>query len=237
MTIGLLLSVRNKARRLPGKVLMPFAGTSVTGFLIDRLMGIDGAACVVVATSKDSRDEVLCDIAVRHGAACFRGHPDDKLRRYRDAMIAHGLTGGIVVDGDDPFVSEVHLARLLQAFNPPETDFMTWQGLPLGATGFALSLAALERYCASTNAADTEIWGSIFVDDPAYRSVFLTEIDPRFNRPNVRMTLDYELDLEFFNMVIDGLDRVGKSATFGNVMDFLAERPDVVAINAHLGTA
>ena len=45
---------------------------------------------VANATSPDPRDDVLVEIAQKVGVGCFRGSPDDKLLRYRDAALSAG---------------------------------------------------------------------------------------------------------------------------------------------------
>lgn len=231
MTAGILLSVREKATRLPGKVLKPLGGTSVTGFLIRRLKTSRRAASVTVATSSDPRDQILCDIACAENVDFFRGSPDDKLRRYRDAARRFGFDSVVVVDGDDPFVSIDHIDALIDHAACVPIDFAIFDGLPLGATGFCVRTNALERICAGRPESDTEVWGQLFLKDPSFWCAKLVVDNPAHRRPDIRMTLDYPEDYEFFTAVVEGLAREGMEATFPNVMAFLADHPEVVAIN------
>ncbi len=155
MKPGILLSIREKATRLPGKALLPLGGCNITEGLIRRLSAAAEAEAVVVATSHDARDDVLCRIAEAEGVAYFRGSEDDKLVRYRDAARAHGFDFIVVVDGDDPFVSVTHIDRMIVHACSDPADYLVWSGLPLGATGFGLRLGALERVCDTKTATDT----------------------------------------------------------------------------------
>ncbi len=230
MKSGVLLSVREKATRFPGKVLKPLgAGTNVTQFLLRRLKTSRWADAVVLATSNDPRDAVLCDIAAGEGVACFRGSADDKLRRYRDAARKYGLDFVVIVDGDDPFASVDHIDRIIAHAGTKGGDLVMFANLPLGATGFGLRADALERMCATRPESDTEVWGRLFRDDPSYACVDLREDDPVVARPEVRMTLDYPEDYEFFSAVV-GAQRA-EDVTLESVMRFLAGRPEIVAIN------
>lgn len=231
MKIGILLSVREKATRLPGKVLKRLGDANVTEFLLRRLMGVRNADMVILATSVDPRDTVLADIADREGATAFRGSEDDKLERYRDAARLHGLDFVIVVDGDDPFVSTRHIERLIDLQKAEAPDFAVWDGLPLGATGFGVSRSGLERVCDRKEARNTEVWGHLFTENPEFVSRFLAETDPVLNRPDMRMTLDYPEDYDFFVAVVNGLAEQGLAPDFENVMAFLNDRPEIVAIN------
>ena len=76
MKTGLLLSVREKATRLPGKVLKPLGDCNVTEFLIRRLQDVANADKVILATSLDPRDKVLVKIAPRMSSPPMVGVPD-----------------------------------------------------------------------------------------------------------------------------------------------------------------
>ena len=168
MTAGILLSVREKATRLPGKVLKPLGDGNVTEFLIRRLRQSKRADRIVLATSTDPRDAVLVAIAEREGIAAFRGSADDKLLRYRDACRAFALDFAVVVDGDDPFVSVEHIDRLIDHIGRTSADYAVFGNLPLGAAGFGLAASALEKICAGRRESDTELWGRLFLDDPRF---------------------------------------------------------------------
>lgn len=232
MTAGILLSVREKATRLPGKVLKPLGDGNVTEFLIRRLRQTQRADRIVLATSTDPRDAILAAIAERESIAVFRGSADDKLLRYRDACRAFGLDRAVVVDGDDPFVSVEHVDRLIDHMARTSVDYVVFGNLPLGATGFGLAAGALEKICAHRPEADTELWGRLFLNDPRFVCHTLTEHDPLYARPDIRMTLDYEADYRFFAAVADALKARGSPPSFAAIMQHLAAHPDLIAINA-----
>jgi spore coat polysaccharide biosynthesis protein SpsF len=229
---GILLSVREKATRLPGKVLKQLGDCNVTQFLLRRLKGVANADMVILATSTDPRDRVLAEIAEREGVIAFCGSEDDKLERYRDAARIYELDFVVVVDGDDPFVSARHIERLIEAQRAGRPDFIVFDGLPLGATGFGVSREGLESICAGNEGRNTEVWGHLFTENADFQSVVLMETDPILNRPEIRMTLDYPEDYMFFTAVIEGLAVERKEPNFENVMAFLADRPDIVSLNA-----
>jgi spore coat polysaccharide biosynthesis protein SpsF len=232
MKAGILLSVRAKATRLPGKVLKPLAGSpTVTEHLLRRLGGARRADTVILATSTDPRDAVLADIAANAGFASFRGSADDKLLRYRDAATEAGLDFVVVVDGDDPFVSVTHIDRIIAHAEQHGGDYIIVDGLPVGATGFGLSTDGLRRVCAGRCEEDTEVWASRYLDALDFHCAKLAESDPRWARPEVRMTLDYPEDYAFFTAVADGLAAEGRDAAFENVMDYLAAHPETAEIN------
>lgn len=238
MQAGIILSAREKATRLPGKVLKPLGdSTSVTQFLLRRLKTATRSHTVVLATSDDPRDQSLCDIAAEERVPTFRGSADDKLLRYRDAALAHGLEFVVIVDGDDPFVSVSHIDRIIDHAIGRDVDFVMFANLPLGATGFGLRTRALERICKGRDESNTEVWGDLFRSDPTYVCAELHEDNPALARPSVRMTLDYREDYEFLTEVVGGLRKAGQEVDFESVMAYLSDHPQVIEINRNVQVA
>lgn len=231
MKSGIFLSVREKATRFPGKVLKPLGGKQLTALLIGRLKESSRTDMVVLTTSADPRDGVLCDIATEEGIPFYRGSPDDKLFRYRDAARAFDLDYMVIVDGDDPFVSIEHIDRIIEYNMNHSADFTLCGDLPLGATGFGLRRDAIEIVCNDRPESNTETWGDMFLRDPQFECVTLDEPNEDYRRPDIRMTLDYPEDYKFFTTVADHLTNAGEPIEFPAIMKFLKEYPAVIDIN------
>jgi len=188
---------------------------------------------VVLTTSTDARDQLLCELADASGIPWFRGSEEDKLERYRAAAAAFDVDAFAVVDGDDLFCSETHLDGGLDLLVESGADFVTQRGLPLGAASFCLSRSAVERVCLEKAERDTEVWGAYFTDSGRFECRYVDITDGPSHRPGVRMTLDYEEDLAFFTAVIDALFRPGQQPPpFEEIMAWLDDHPQIVALNA-----
>jgi spore coat polysaccharide biosynthesis protein SpsF (cytidylyltransferase family)/aryl-alcohol dehydrogenase-like predicted oxidoreductase len=83
-----VLQARTNSSRLPGKVLLPINGVPIVVLAAKRAAttGRD----VVVATSNESSDNVLADLLIRHGLACYRGSLENTLERLVDALSGYG---------------------------------------------------------------------------------------------------------------------------------------------------
>jgi spore coat polysaccharide biosynthesis protein SpsF len=239
MTAGILLSVRAKATRLPGKVFLPLYDGNVTESLLRRLKRSSRALSVVLATSTASGDDDLAALAHSEGVGCLRGSPADKLFRYRDAARTFGLDLVAIVDGDDPFVSVSHLDRSLDHAerHRGDVDLVAFDNLPVGASAWVLTASALEAVCAERAEANTEIWGSLFRSDPRFRIADLHETDPILAKPEVRMTLDYDTDYRFMLTISQALRSQGRYPSFEAVMEHLAAHPELTEINREAQSA
>jgi spore coat polysaccharide biosynthesis protein SpsF (cytidylyltransferase family) len=232
MKSAVFLSIREKAKRLPSKSTRPIAGRPAADHLIARLKLATLPDAIIMTTSSHVGDDVLENIATNAGIACFRGSEDDKLMRYRDAARAHDVDFMVIVDGDDLFCSEEHIDRAIDAFVTTGADYITQSGLPLGAASFAVSKPAIERVCALKAETDTEVWGAYFTETGMFSCHVIDENEPLLNRPDVRMTLDYEEDLAFFTAVIEAMGARTPPPSFREIMRYITAHPQVAALNA-----
>ncbi len=73
------------ATRLPGKVLLPLAGSSMLERLVERLRRADSLAGIVVATTVAPSDDVIAALCARQGIAVHRGSVEDIATRILGA--------------------------------------------------------------------------------------------------------------------------------------------------------
>ena len=231
MSTAVFLSARNKSTRLKGKELIPIKGRAAIELLIERLKTVTLANLLVLCTSTHPDDNVLCDLARRWGIKVFRGDPEDKLMRYHAAAVRYGVEFAVVVDGDDLLCDPPHIDAIIRAYSETGADFITVAGLPLGCTGFGVSRAALERVCELKAETDTEVWGPYFTETGLFRTLELPVLDPRLQRPDLRMTLDYPEDLRFFVTVFERLYEPGYVFSLREVIDLIEREPWIGEIN------
>lgn len=233
MKKAIFLSVRNKAKRFPGKVLKDFTnGFNVTTFLISQLKRSKKADLVLLATSIHPDDVILTEMAKTNGISFFCGSEDDKLLRYNKAAEAFNVDVVAVVDGDDPFCSPEHIDNVFEAFEKESCDYVTYENLPLGASSFGVSSHALKKICQDMPERDTEVWGHLFANHPdKYKTKFLKEINALYTKPSIRLTLDYKEDYDFFVQAIQILEAEKKEVNFHNLMLLLEKKPSLISIN------
>lgn len=228
---AIFLSVRDKATRLPGKVMREFHGRRAIEHLIDRLKLSRQADLVVMTTSVNPGDDNLAALAAQNGIEVFRGSEEDKLRRYLDAAAHFGVDFFAVVDGDDLFADATFVDQIIADWRATQADFIIVDKLPVGGTAFGVPTQAMRKVVELKDENDTEVWGGYFTQTGLFNCHFLEPQDPVLAKPQYRMTLDYNEDLEFFVKVFDEL-YTGTPIPFRAIIDLLDRRPDIVAINA-----
>ncbi|MDB4857926.1 Gfo/Idh/MocA family oxidoreductase [Alphaproteobacteria bacterium] len=230
MKIGCLLSVREKATRLPNKVLLDVCGLPLFIFLAKRLARASSIDEVIICTSTHSGDDVLCDLAVKHGLKVFRGSEDDKLNRYFNSMVEFDLDGVVIVDGDDPLCFPELVNDVAMALQKKELDCVFCDGFPVGAASTGITKNAMNKALSLKDESDTEVWGGYF-NSGHFETLILKPENEVFRKPNVHLTVDYKEDYIFLTRVLGHLDN---KTTFSSheLMELLTNsHPELNAIN------
>lgn len=229
--IGLLLSIREKSKRFPKKVLKKFWGQTVTEHLIDRLKLAEGADLVVIATSDDPRDRIFGRFAKKKGVKVHYGSQEDKLLRYLQICERFAFDAVIIVDGDDILCFPEIIAETSRKLRSGKYDVVFWKDLPLGAACSGLTKKALEKVMSLKDESDTEVWAGYFVK-PHFRVSATKSRTRLFQHSEIRMTLDYPEDLAFFKAIFDELYERNNAFSSFELMDLLVNRkPEIVKIN------
>ncbi len=226
------ITVRTGSSRLPQKCLLSIRGKRVIEHIIDRAKLINGLAGVVVCTSVEPEDDVLEKVAKEKGALFFRGSLKDKLQRYSDAVSSFDADYVILLDGDDLFCDpELNEMAIKQMVAEP-CDFMKPpDGLVSGAFDFCLSAAAIKRACEIKDTDNTEMYEVYFLESGRFRVCDLEINDPIFFNDQVRLTLDYQEDLDFFRRIFDELGTDVNNVPLRKIMKLLNEKPEIAQIN------
>jgi spore coat polysaccharide biosynthesis protein SpsF len=244
--IGILLSVREKATRLPGKVIKTIIDKNVTEHLVSRLKMAENVDEIIISTSTNKQDDIFENIALKTSVNIFRGSENDKLLRYLQTADAFDLDAVIVVDGDDLLCFPEYIALTATTLRENKAaDVIFTQGLPLGAAASGIKKVALEKVMELKDEDDTEVWGGYFTSCDNFKIDYL-QAEGIFRHPEIRMTLDYSEDLLFFESVFNKLYTKNTQFSSYDIMDLLVNKnPELcdITINAqkryeqHISTA
>jgi spore coat polysaccharide biosynthesis protein SpsF (cytidylyltransferase family) len=197
MKIGILISIREKSTRLPGKVLKVIGNQTVTEHLIDRLKRVKGYERLIIATSDDLRDKIFEKTSKKKNIDIYFGDKEDKLLRYLQVSNHFSLDAVIVVDGDDILCFPEIIEDTIKELKNNNYDAIFWDMLPVGAACSGLTKNALEKVIEIKDESDTEVWGGYFTNKH-FKVLRLKSDVEIFNHPNIRLTLDYQEDYDFF---------------------------------------
>lgn len=199
--------------------------------MIDRLKLAKSVDQIIVCTSTNPQDAPLEEIATAEGVACFRGDEDDVVKRLSEAATAFDLDYILSITADCPFCDPEYADAIVDAYRETKADFIRSLDLPHGAFSYGINPEAFLKVMEIKVGTDTEVWGRYFTDTDLFKVYDLPITNPLHHQPALRMTLDYPEDLEFFKAVFAALYIPGQVFSLDEILNFLKEHPEVVAIN------
>lgn len=230
MKSAIFITVRMKSSRLPRKALLEIKGKPVIEHLIDRLKLTKSPDLIVLCTSTHPEDAVLVDVARKNRIESFRGSEDDKLDRYLKAALQYCLDFIVVTHGDNIFYEPEIIDKVIKLYSKTKADYIDCRELPLGTTPQGIKFEALKKVCQIKAEKDTEVWGGYFTDTGLFMVEYL-KVPAELRHPEIRMTLDYPEDYEFFKGIFDRLYSPGKVFSLRDVVSLLIGNPELMNIN------
>lgn len=232
-----VIQARMTSTRLPGKVMLPLAGRPLLERVAERVARTAGLDSVCIAIPAGQTHRPLADIAQAAGWVVVEGPEDDVLRRYRLAADATGADYVMRVTSDCPFIDPGVCAGVLamtvsQAAPYGRTAIDT--GYPLGLDLEVVSATALRE--ADAEASDPfereHVTPFVWRRPERYGCLML---DRRPDRRVWRLTVDQQEDYALAEAIYAAAWPNNSHFDFAWLERFLLTRPDLVAINAHIG--
>jgi spore coat polysaccharide biosynthesis protein SpsF len=238
MKLLVVIQARTGSSRLPGKIMMPLAGAPLLQRMVERVRAAKTRFDVVVATTTDASDDAVVDLCRVIDVPWFRGHPTDLLDRHVSAARAAKADAVAKIPSDCPLIDPAAIDRVLAAFDPTQVDFVsnlhpgTW---PDGNDVEVMPLDALETaFREATKSHQREHTTSFLWDQPErFRCLNVTWETGLDYSMSHRFTIDYPEDYALIRAVYDALWTDERPHfSLREILDFLAQRPDVFALNA-----
>lgn len=231
MNRSIFITVRSGSTRLPGKCYLEIDGVPNIVRVINIAKKSKEANIAVLCTTQLPEDDRLCELAKENNILFHRGSVEDKLDRWLQAAKETETEFFVTLDADDLFADPGLIDQAIEQYNDTQADFIEAKGLVCGAFSYGLKAWAVKRVCDIKDTTDTEMIEAYFKDTGKFKCEVLKSVDPVFERPELRMTLDYREDFEFFTTVVKAL---GKDFTLYDVIAYLDAHPEVVQINQSL---
>jgi spore coat polysaccharide biosynthesis protein SpsF len=202
--------------------------------MLDRLKLAKRVDRIVVCTSTNSQDDRLVDLAVAEGVDYFRGDEDDVVDRLTKAATAFDVDFILSITADCPFSDPGYADLIVAAYEKTNADLIRALELPHGAYSYGVKADAFRRVLEIKDEKNSEVWSRYFTDTDIFQVYDLPIDNPVHRQPNLRMTLDYPEDLEFFRKIFACLYVPGKVFGLDEILQLLRDDPEIVEINRRL---
>lgn len=206
-SIGVVLQARMNSTRLPGKVLMPLGGTTILGWIVQRLKNLPWP--LVIATSDQEQDDVIMRYIEQMDVHCFRGSEKDVLDRFYQCAVVFGLSHVIRLTGDNPCPDTEVLQQLVELHLASAADYTHSFGeLPVGVGSEIFTFEALrdswqEAHCLHHR----EHVNEFILEQPVRFKIMKLKVEVAKQNPNLRLTIDtpedYNRIAPFLNSGVD----------------------------------
>tara|TARA_R100001015_G_C4583174_1_gene139402 strand:+ start:117 stop:875 length:759 start_codon:yes stop_codon:yes gene_type:complete len=229
---SIFISVRVDSTRLPNKAILKVYDTPSIEILIHNLKNSKSADNIILCTTENPSDDILCEIAKRNNIKFFRGSSEDKLLRWKGACEKYKVDFFVNVDGDDLFFDYGLADLVFKQYEKNQFDFIDGRGLYNDVYG--ISAHAINTVCGHKKNTDTEFIKLYFDKiEHLIDSTKIKDVPEKYHKKNIRMTLDYDDDLQFFSEVVKYFKQKKEEMSFENILCFLSDNPSVVQINWH----
>ena len=206
MVNAIFISVRTGSTRLPNKSTLKIKNKHTIEYVIDSVKKSKYADEIVLCTTKNAEDVVLCAIAEVNGIKFYCGDEHDKLKRWYSAA------------------KKFNIDFFVQA---ESGDVINGQGLYNDTYGYKTSTIktildlvknkVIEPHEVIEYLKDTELKVSELVNVPDI-----------LKKKNIRMTLDYQEDFDFFKTIIENIN---DDFTLNDVLSYIDNNKSVIDIN------
>lgn len=231
ISVGILLVGRMSSSRLKHKLLLEVCGLPLIQHTAERLLRATKCKAVVMCTTTNISDDVLANRWAGTSVRVFRGDPEDPFRRMLACAEKFGFSHFIYAGADDVLLDPDLCDMLALRVASTRPDMTLVKGIVCGFTPYLFSTIAARRLVQTVK-------GNITIPEKYMKDLddfVVDEVSPEgyeyLARPDIRATLDYGVDFEFFNTIISKLYTENPRYTNHDVMDFLAVNEEIVQIN------
>lgn len=232
------IEARMGSSRLPGKVLYDIHGKPSIERLFNRLQLCKNLDSIILATTDKPIDDPLEAWAQNKNVAIYRGSENDVLNRVVEAQKSMNSDIVVEITGDcillDPNIIDLGISTYLAN----NFDVVTNARIPSYAQGLDVQVYSLEilEHVEKTifDPAVREHVSLYFYENPSLYKVCNLIAPPQWERPNLRLQLDYKEDLELIKTLYERIEpKLGYSFGVEAIIEELNSDPTLEEINKH----
>ncbi|HMZ64713.1 MAG TPA: hypothetical protein PK079_20255 [Leptospiraceae bacterium] len=140
------IQARSTSTRFPKKVLKtipPESNDTILNHIIQRLKKVIPSENIVLLVPKG--DVEVIDYAQKNSIQYFEGSEDDVRDRFIQASKKYKAEYVIRLTADNPFIDLEYLELLMEAFEVPDLEIASFQGLPIGMGVEIFKMSSIEK--------------------------------------------------------------------------------------------
>ena len=207
---------------------------TVLDYLINQLKHSKLLGKIIIATTNLEEDNAIVNFAKKNEIEYFRGESDDVLDRYYQCAKNFSSDNILRITSDSPLIDPTVIDDLIINYQKSSCDYASTnlaRTYPFGIDAEIFSFNTLEK-----------TWkNAILPSEREHVSPYMkknSKIFKQFNLRNkikvplVRLTIDREVDLELFRIVISKI--TDRPILMNNILELYNNEPKLFEINSHM---
>lgn len=232
----IIIQARMNSKRLPGKVLLNILDKPSIIYQVDRVKKlVDKKIKLLVATTNNKKDDVLCDVLLKNNVPFYRGFENDVLQRFVDCSKKYKPKFIIRLNADCPLICPKVIYDVIEILrNKKDIDYASTildETFPLGMHVEGIKYEVLLKI----NKSDLKDEEREHVTPKIYRNPNTFKLFSLKNVKNYsrfRITIDYKEDLEVINKIAKHF--LNKDFFCDDITSFLNNNSKISKINSFL---
>jgi spore coat polysaccharide biosynthesis protein SpsF (cytidylyltransferase family) len=207
MTTGIIINARMGSKRLPNKHLLELNNKPILSFLLQRVENeffkeiSSGVLKIIIGTGNRKNNKKFLMFQKEFKCSVFFGHDTNIPSRHLEIAKFYSLDNIINLDGDDILCAPEAIRKVYNLLLEKKPLIQT-NGLPFGMNAFGYSREILEKYSSGYKQEILETGWTIIFKDDHFEYINFKNIP----KTEIRATLDYMEDFEFFKIVLSNVN-------------------------------
>lgn len=230
--IGVIIQARMSSTRLPGKVMKTIENKTILNHIVEQLSNSKVLKKIVIATSKNTDDDIIESHSHELGVACFRGDLSNVLERHYLCAKQFSFDPIVRIPSDKPLIDPVVVDEVIEKFYKTESDYISNFIYPLkyniGTEVEVFSFNALEK--ASKLARKSFEKEHIFPFFHHNKNIFKINFVSNLNDiSHLRFPLDRKEDLKLINVIFSNIKK--RPILKQDILNLYNQNPNLFSIN------
>ena len=207
------------SKRFPGKVLVPFGGSTMLEFMIKRIKRSDKIDKIVIATTTNIEDDKIVTITKQSNCIVYRGSESDVLERFYFAALENSAKVIVRLTADDPFKTAEIIDCAISKLIEGSFDYVSntiQPTFPEGLDVEVFTFAALETAHLNSQIPRHREHVTPYIWERDDSSFSIAQIYSPRDFSSWRMTIDYEHDYTCLKQLVD---RVNNECNFEELVN------------------
>lgn len=234
MRIGAIIQARYDSTRFPGKVLMnlPFnENSTVLGHIVKRLKKLELLHDIIIATSKESNDDIIANFASNKEINCVRGDKKNVLSRFIKAIDKNKLDIIIRITADNPIVLIDIMEDSIKKHIESNADYTRNLDLPYGTSFEIVNSDTLKTISQKDDLVEFDKEHVTTYVKNNRENFNILEINHGLKKTNFRFTIDYPSDYAAMNILFQYLSSLGYNYDMMTLINFINTNNWIQSVN------